>query len=143
MHCCTHNIFVNCKPITGQIYSDLPDKFLIQSSRDYNYLLVVYNYISNIILVKPTKNCTAKEIVAAYTKIYKLLLLCGLQPCLQRLDNKASQLLRDYLTTNNVTHQLAPPNMHRCNSAKRAIQTFQKHFIAILCGTDPSFLISS
>eukprot|EP00957_Ditylum_brightwellii_P114896 8761864-Ditylum_brightwellii.AAC.1 len=35
--------------------------------------------------------------------------------------------------------QLAPPHMHRRNAAKRAIQTFNDHFIAGLALTDPQF----
>ena len=38
-----------------------------------------------------------------------------------------------------VDFQLVPPRVHRRNAAERAIRTFKNHFIAMLCGTDPTF----
>jgi membrane-associated phospholipid phosphatase len=38
---------------TGQVHSDQTDKFLVASSIDNNYLLIVYDYDSNGILAKP------------------------------------------------------------------------------------------
>jgi hypothetical protein len=63
----------------------------------------------------------------------------GLKPLLQRLDNEASLALRNYLTTQGITYQLAPPHIHRRNNAERGIQTFKNHFIAGLCSVDPNF----
>jgi hypothetical protein len=36
-----------------------------------------------------------------------------------------------------IDFQLAPPHLHRRNAAERAIRTFNNHFIAGLCSTDP------
>jgi hypothetical protein len=41
-----------------------------------------------------------------------------------------------------MTHKLVPPNNHRRNIAKRAIQTFKNHFILILSGVDDRFPLS-
>jgi hypothetical protein len=38
-----------------------------------------------------------------------------------------------------MEYQLVPPHDHQQNLAKKAIQTFKDHFIAILCGTDKAF----
>ncbi len=38
-----------------------------------------------------------------------------------------------------MTHELVPPDCHRRNMAKRAIQTFKNHFIAILSKVDDMF----
>ena len=38
-----------------------------------------------------------------------------------------------------VDFQLVPPRVHRRNAAERAIRTFKNYFIAMLCGTDPTF----
>ena len=38
-----------------------------------------------------------------------------------------------------LTYQLVPPNDHCCNVAKKAIQTWKDHFIAILSGTADKF----
>ena len=137
----THQIFAACTPITGQIFSDLPGKFVVPSSRGCNYVLVVYDHDSNAILAEPLKNRTAKSIVTAYQTIHQLLVSRGLRPQLQRLDNEASASLREFLTTEKVDFQLAPPHLHRRNAAERAIRTFKNHFVAILCGADPNFPI--
>jgi hypothetical protein len=63
----------------------------------------------------------------------------GQRPLLQRLDNECSESLKDYMHDEGVNFQLVPPGVHRRNAAERAIQTFQNHFIAILCGTDHDF----
>ena len=43
------------------------------------------------------------------------------------------------MTSDSIDFQLALPNIHRRNAAKRAIRTFKNHFIVILCCTDPTF----
>ena len=50
-------------------------------------------------------------------------------------------MLHDFMTSNSIDFQLAPPNIHRGNAAERAIRKFKNHFIAVLCGTNPQFLI--
>jgi hypothetical protein len=67
------------------------------------------------------------------------LIIRGLKPHLQRLDNEASLALIKYLTKHGIDYQLAPPHIHRRKNAERAIQTFKNHFIAGLCSVDPNF----
>ena len=63
---------------------------------------------------------------------------------LQILDNKCSTAYKLKIEeTRNSTFQLAPPDMHRRNTAKRMIQTFKAQFLSILSGvsnTFPNFL---
>ena len=47
-------------------YSDQTGKFPIQSSRGYNYGMILYNYDSNIILTKPIKTRQASELTTAW-----------------------------------------------------------------------------
>jgi hypothetical protein len=68
--------------------------------------------------------------VRAFDLIIQSLLIHGLKPSLQRLDNEASLALRNYLTKQGI---------HRRNNAERAIQTFKNYFIAGLCSVDPNF----
>jgi len=63
----------------------------------------------------------------------------GLCPCLQHLDNEASQVLKDFLVAEDVDFQLVPLHVHRCNAAEHAICTFKNHFIASLCSTNKNF----
>lgn len=132
-------IYADCQPITGQIYSDLPGKFLVPSSRGYNYQIIVYDHDSTAILAEPLKDRTGPEIVRGFKVIHAKLVSRGLKPRLQRLDNEASAALRKFLDEEGIDFQLAPPHLHRRNAAERAIRTYKNHFIAILCGTDPDF----
>ena len=86
-----------------------------------NYMLVVYYYDNNTILCEPMKNRTGTTIVAAYKIILTLLKTCGLKPSLQRLDNEASAMLREFITSGSIDLQLAYPNIHRHNAAESAI----------------------
>ena len=38
-----------------------------------------------------------------------------------------------------MKYQLVPTHDHRRNVAKKAIQTFEDHFVSVLCGTDDNF----
>jgi hypothetical protein len=63
----------------------------------------------------------------------------GLKPKLFLLDNAASKVLKQYLTSTSMDFQLVPPHNHRRNAAERAIHTWKNHFIAILAATDDGF----
>ncbi len=63
---------------------------------------------------------------------------CTSKPKSHILDNEASAAFKAAIKEN-WNLQLVPPDTHRCNLAKRAIQMFKSHFIAILAGVDPSF----
>jgi hypothetical protein len=54
------------------------------------------------------KNRGDKEMVRAFDLLIQSLILRGLKPLLQRLDNEASLALRNYLTKQGITYQLAP-----------------------------------
>ena len=48
------------------------------------------------------------------------------------LDNEFSMQLKATLKENQLNYQLVPPNIHRRNAAKRAIQTFKNHYVSVL-----------
>jgi hypothetical protein len=85
------------------------------------------------------KNRGDKEMVRAFDFLIQSLIIRGLKPHLQRLDNEASFALRNYLTKQGINYQLAPPHIHRRNKAEREIQMSKNHFIAGLCSVDPTF----
>lgn len=125
---------------TGQIFSDLTGRFPTTSSKGNRYTLIIYEYDSNAILAEAMKNRSDAEALRAYAVIIKLLISRGLRPKLQRLDNEASEALKQYLgEEQGIEYQLAPPGMHRRNAAERAIRTFKNHLIAGLCSCDPTF----
>ena len=114
-----------------------------RSNQIANYILVVYEYDSNAILVRPLRNRTASEITCVFQSVIQYLHARGLHPRLHTLDNEASPILRDYLCSEDVEYQLVPPHIHRRNASERAICTFKNHFIAGLVSTDPNFPLSN
>ena len=135
----SHHVFASCEPITGKIASDPTGRFILPSSNGSAYILVVYDYDSNMIFAEPMKTRSGPDHLAAYKRIHTILTSRGLRPQLQRLDNEASNELKQFLTENKVDFQLVPPHAHSRNSAERAIRVFKNHFIAGLCSTHPSF----
>jgi len=135
----TYHCYVAVMQTTGQVYTDPTGRFIVPSSTGNNYLLVLYDYDSNAILVAPMKTRTAGSIVAAYKTLHKRLCDAGLRPLLQRLDNECSAALKNFMREEDIDYQLAPPGIHRRNAAERAIRTFKNHFIAALCSVDKDF----
>ena len=116
-----------------------PDKYPIQSTHGNQYVLVIYHYDANAILVTALKNREKTTIKQGYKKLHQRLTNCGCQPRLQVMDNEVSAILKNYYKDNGITLQLAPPEMHRQNAAERAIRTFKDHFIAVRSTCDPAF----
>jgi hypothetical protein len=83
---------------TNQIYSDLKGRFPTTSLSGNKYILILYDYDSNIFLSAPMQNRGDKEMVRAFGFLIQSLILHGLKPHLQRLDNEASLALINYLT---------------------------------------------
>jgi hypothetical protein len=135
----THHVYTDCRSITGNIGSDQTGRFVVPSTSGNNYLFILYDYDSNSIHAEPIPNRKKESIKAAYEKILRLLQRHGLHPQLHRLDNEASQLLKEFITDEQIEFQLTPANLHRRNWAERAIQTFKNHFISGLCTTHPDF----
>jgi hypothetical protein len=58
------------------------------------------------------------------------------------MDNEPPKGLHQHFIAQEIQYQFVPPFTKRSNKAERAIQTFKRHFIAILAGTHPSFPIN-
>jgi hypothetical protein len=120
-------------------YSDLTGRFPIHSSQGNLYVLVLYLYDSNAILVEPLKNRSDGEQLKAYETLLQRIPIEH-QPKVHWMDNEASHSLKQLLKTQyQMQYQLVPPHIHRRNAAERAIRTFKNHFIAGLCSTHPDF----
>jgi hypothetical protein len=126
-------------PATGQVYTDQTGRFPVDANDGHKYLMVLYDYDSNAILTSPLRDRRGPTIKAAYQKLHALLLKKGYRPKLQRLDNEASTLLKEFLTDNEIDFQLTPPGIHRRNAAEQAIRTFKNHLISGLATTDKMF----
>jgi hypothetical protein len=135
----TNYVYADCKTITGKIFTDQSGKLLIPSSSGMNYVMVLYDFDSNLIWATAMPTKTKHQILKAYTTITNLLSSRGLKPQLQRLDNECSNLLKDYMTNNDVEYQLTPKGKHSRNAAEVAIKIWKNHFLAGTATTSPDF----
>ena len=120
-------------------YLDQTGKFLIQSSRGYQYVFIVYEYDSNAILFIPLRTRQAHEMTDAWTETHKKLRKNGFTPTLHILNNECSLDMKTTFAKYDVTFQLVPPHVHRRNAAEWAIQTWKNHFCSGLATCDPKF----
>ncbi len=144
---CTKFVYPTTITATGRTYSDQSGAFLIPSTSSMKYLFILYHdYDSNLIWATPLlpTSQTKEQILKAYkSSSVDILAQRGFKPVLQRMDNECSQLLRDFMTNENIQYELTPAGKHSCNdAAEKSIQTFKDHFIAGLSSTNPSFPIA-
>ena len=125
---------------TRKVFSDQMGRFSITSSKRNKYIMVVYDYDSNTILVEPLKSKSATNHLTAIIKMYKFLQSRGIQPKICIIDNKCSKLVNYYIKNSlNLQLQLVPPHMHQVNIAEKAIDIYKNHFISGLAIVNPSF----
>jgi len=62
----THFCYAAMLKPTGQIYTNQTGKFVALSSTGNNYILILYDYDSNVIIAIPFKNCKSDSILNAY-----------------------------------------------------------------------------
>ena len=72
-------------------YGDLCGRFTVQSSRENNYVMVIYSYDANAILAEPLKNRSAGEIVKTWNILNTKLERAGVSPLVYILDNEISK----------------------------------------------------
>ena len=65
--------------------------------------------------------------------------LQGIVPLHQILDNEISEAYKEEILDTKMSYQLVPPDDHRRNIAKRAIQTWKNNFVGVLAGTAATF----
>ena len=75
-----HTCFAALQEITGNTYSDQTGAFLTTSTWGYKYIMVMYDYDSNAIIIQPTKNKTAQAMVEAFNLLHKRLTKAGFRP---------------------------------------------------------------
>ena len=74
---------------TGQISTDQTGRFPILSNRGNQYIMIIYAYDPNDILVEPMKNKYTTEIIAKFTILHDRLCRAGIKQLYQKLDNEA------------------------------------------------------
>ena len=74
--------------------------------------MLLYDYDSNAILVEGISSRGQSELLRAYEKLHGRLVLAGLQPRMQRLDNEASTVYKKFMQAQGIDFQLTPASMH-------------------------------
>ena len=102
--------------------------------------MIAYHCDLNVILACPFSSRKEVHRLGSYNTIMERLKIRGHHVDLQVLDNKASAAYRRQITDKwKADFQLVPPNIHRRNTAERAICTFKAHLLAILAGVAPDY----
>ena len=119
--------------------TDQSGRFPITSRRGNAYIMVAYDYDSNVINATGIKSRKQEHLIEGYNRLYEDLTNAGIQPLLHKLDNEVSKTMIQSIKDKKLDYQLAPAADHRTNPAERAIQTFKNHFISTLYGADNEF----
>lgn len=93
----TEQCFVAIQQSTGMVFTDQPGKILQESLSGMNYIMILYNFDSNCILVEALKSRHTKAILEGYKVLHKRLCVRGLCACLQCLDNECSNTLKEFV----------------------------------------------
>jgi hypothetical protein len=75
--------------------------------------------------------------------VYAWLTIRDYRPLLHKLDNKTSRNIKAFFAAEQVKIQYTPPDMHRTNPAKRAVQTWKNYFTVGIAGILLSFPIAN
>ena len=134
-----NHVYADCKSITGQIHTDQYRPVMIPSSSGMKYLMVLYEFYSNLIWATTIQYKTKLQLVTAYKRLFLLMRRRGLQPQLQRIDNACYKLLKEFLTANNMAYQLKPKIIHSYNYAKKATQNWKDPFLLGMTSNHPDF----
>jgi hypothetical protein len=123
------------------MFSDLTGRFPATTIDGSQYILLsVYKTYIHIELLASR---VESSIIDAYSRTYQWFSQLGHFVQFQVMNNEAPKGLRQHFISADIKYEFVPLFTKQSNKAeKRAIQTFKRHFIAILAGTHPSFPIN-
>ena len=104
--------------------------------------MVLYDFDSNLIWATAIPSKTKLQLFTAYKQIFYLIQRWGIQPQLQRLDNECYNLLKEFMTANDMALQLTPKVKHPHNYSEKSIQTWKYYFLSGMVSTDLEFTFS-
>ena len=87
-------------------------------------MLILYAYDTNTIFVEPIKSISDTDILYAYDVLYDTLETAGHVPTLNIMGNEVSTALTWLMQKRKTVVQLAPLHIHRQNTDKLSIFTF-------------------
>ena len=126
----------------GKIFSDQTGRFPIQSSCGNKYVVIMYVYDANAILSYPIKNRSTGELSRVFQLVYAKLQTAGFKLQLHKLDNETPTTLETFIANNNRALQYTPPEIHRTNAGKHAVQMWKNRFKMSLTSLPKQFPIA-
>jgi hypothetical protein len=136
----THHTYLSVRDLpTGRVFTDQMGAFPVFSTQGIKAVIILYDFDSNAILTKGITSRGKTDLLLAYTLLLQCLQLAGLHPKIQHMDNEISNVMKTFLSTQNITLELTPAHVHRRKAAERAIRTWKKHFLAGLASLNPRF----
>ena len=93
----TNLFFFNTVDLAGKFYTDQTGRFPVTSIKGNKYILVAYQFDSNIIYAEPLKTSSGLDFTAAYQNLHSLLTNRGLRPHLHILDNECPNVLKTFM----------------------------------------------
>ena len=120
------------------IFTDDMGRFPVGSCSGNSYIMLAHHIGANAIIIQPFKSKADAHQIPVYNAIMERMKARGLSVNPHVLDNEVSAAYIGCITKIwKCKHQKVPPDMHRCNIAKRMIRTFKTHLLSILAGIDP------
>ena len=104
MEACYHIVYDLADEMERKMYSDQTGRFPTRSYQGMQYIMVVFDTISDAILVEPMRDRTAGEMVAAYQKSVDRLKKAGMEPKMHILDNEISREFKEAIENNNMKY---------------------------------------
>ena len=104
-------------------YFDLAGLYPIKSARGNYYILICYDYDSNVILVEALPSISGACVNKGVQKLLDTIATAGPNPKLDIMDKETCYLLKKTLLQLKISYQLVPLHIHIQNAAERAIQT--------------------
>ena len=111
---------------TRKISTNQTGRFPILSNKGNQYIMLMYDYDNNGILVHPTNNRTATKITNTFVFLYERLCRAGLKPRFHKLDNEAPKKV-NYKTYRRENRLLtSSPAYSPTKSCRARYENFQK-----------------
>jgi hypothetical protein len=103
--------------------------------------MVIHHVDSNSLWAETLKDNTGSKLILGRAWALEHMRKAGIIPKHQFLDNQASVGYKKAISNSDMTYELVPPDDHQHNMAEKAIQTLKDHFVGVLSGCAPTFLL--
>ena len=113
MHHIGNNV-VKFEELKGTIATNQIGRFPITSQRGNSYIMVLYDFDSNVIDATALKSRTKEDLIEVYEELYQHVQEGGIQPVLPKLQNEASAQMIEAMTEKKdkipISTTRRPPN---------------------------------